>query len=276
MWLWVAGVIVVQILVVVLAMTGSADGSQAPHDDDSALTPVGVTAIEQQERQSALTAAVHDYLADNPGLSASVAIGIPDLLLVHGRESAFETASIVKLEILVRWLLLRQDGTLPKSELELARSMITTSDNAATDELCAIIAPLTPPDAIPGDTGACAADGLWGTDSTTAEAQLRVLESAFGTDLLTSDSRSVVRELTGKVVADQRWGVSAVAGEGEAVWLKNGWDERDGGWVVHSVGVIDAANPIRIAVLTSGSPDYAAGVAHVEALAGLARTALGR
>lgn len=222
--------------------------------------------------QQRFTELIDGYMAEND-LAADVAVSDGGVELVYSSGSGFETASIVKVEILVRWLLVRQDGDLPAREHSLAQRMIVESDNAATDQLCAIITGLTDPDDVPGGVGACTASDFWGVDVTSAADQLHVLDAAFNSARLTPHSRDVVRDLMSSVVPYQAWGISAAASGAEQVWLKNGWDRRDG-WIVHSIGLIDAPVPIRIAVLTQNHVDFETGVSHVEELAKLAREAL--
>ena len=261
---WVVAVVAVQVMIVVVALTVPASPTEVYRGTGPAgLIPVTEPPVAAEPTRAEFDRLVTNYLDDNPRLRAAVAIDTGDRVLRYGADERFETASTVKLEILVRWLLLRQDEPLPADETELARAMIVSSDNAATDTLCAIIAPWTPPDAVPGGTGACAADGLWGTDLTDVDGLVQVLDTAFRPGLLTDDSRALVRELTGSVVPGQAWGVTEAAGPDEPVWLKNGWDARDGGWIAHSVGRV---GDVDIVVLTDGSPDYETAVRHVVAL----------
>ncbi|GAA4914655.1 hypothetical protein LX16_5165 [Stackebrandtia albiflava] len=244
--------------------TSASDIPSTP-EPESSTDPAG-------DRQDRLEELVGDYLAAHPGFTATVAIG-DDLGRHEIAGPALESASVAKLEILVRWLLARQSGPLPQDEYALARRMMSESDNEATDTLCIDIIGDTAPEDVPGGTGLCTSDGWWGAHETTAADQLDVLAAAWDPGLLSEESREVVRDLMSQVVPWQVWGISAAARDGEAVWLKNGWDERDG-WLVHSVGVVGGPTPVRIAVLTGGHTDYETGVAHVERIAALARQAL--
>ncbi|MGH8791881.1 MAG: serine hydrolase [Stackebrandtia sp.] len=225
------------------------------------------------ERQAALESALNEYLDDNPGVSASVSLDVDGSTLHYRDDETFETASIAKLEILTRWLLLRNGDKLPRHELDLASRMITVSDNNAANELCMTIARATRPGDVPGGTDACVDEGLWGEDLTTAADQLAVLNFALDPEgELDEADRDVVLRLMGEIADDQNWGVSAAARDGEPSVLKNGWDVRDGGWVVHSVGVV--GDDLRLAILTHGHADVDSGIASVEDIAALTRAAL--
>lgn len=227
-------------------------------------------------RQQALTELADAYLGNHPGLIASISLRHGDTALDYGTDQRYQTASVVKVEILLRWLTARQDEPLPKDEFKLAERMITESDNEATSALCELLADEPEPVDIPGGTGACVGETGWGTDETTAADQAEILGSGFDGDLFTSDSRQVVKDLMGAVTPPQSWGVSAAANDGEQTWLKNGWDVRDNGWLAHSSGVIDShdGQPVYLTVLTNGNTTEAEGIAHVEELAELARDAV--
>ncbi|TQL77140.1 hypothetical protein FB566_2690 [Stackebrandtia endophytica] len=278
MWLSVVVVVLIQALIVVVAVavptspraiwvSGSQDASTGT-DPDTDVAPEPT-----RDWRADFDELVGGYFADNREVTGSVALRVGDQEWGYEVDRPFETASIVKVEILVRWLLARQDGGLPPDEYLLAERMMVGSDNEATNELCLIIAGRTSPGDVPGGTGACSLDGYWGSDLTTASSQLDILDEAMNSRRLTMESRQVVRELMSSVTDEQRWGVSAAALDDESVWLKNGWDDREG-WLVHSIGVIDGPQQITLAILTFGSPDYYTGISHVEELAKLARQAI--
>lgn len=267
----------IQLLVVVSAVNASSQLTPRQREEPPQQQPQQNLAAAGNyttaERQQALTEAIDEFRTENGDIDVSLAISIAGTELTYGDDAAMETASAVKLEILVRWLALRQDGALPQDELGLARDMITNSSNDATNALCTKIAGIGHEVTVPGGTNACVDDSLWGMDETTASDALRVVDAAFGDELLTRESRGLVRELTGSITPEQAWGVSSAANEDEAVYLKNGWDARDNGWVAHSVGLIQDDQPLRIAVLTDRNGDFDSGVTHVERLAELARQA---
>lgn len=276
MWLSVVVVVLIQALIVVVAVavpTSPRAAWVAGSPDTSTETGPDTTPKPPRDWRSDFDELVGGYLADNRDFTGSVALRVDDQVWGYEVDRPFETASIVKVEILVRWLLARQDDGLPPDEYVLAERMMVDSDNEATNELCLIIAGRTSPGDVPGGTGACSLDGYWGSDLTTASSQLDILDEAMNSRRLTLESRQVVRELMSSVTDEQRWGVSAAALDDESVWLKNGWDDRDG-WLVHSIGVIDGPQQITLAILTFGSPDYDTGIRHVEELAKLARQAV--
>ncbi|MET7693795.1 serine hydrolase [Streptomyces sp. NPDC005483] len=194
---------------------------------------------------------------------------------VHG-DGAFDTASIVKVDILAALLLRHQEaGTrLSAQEKAYATTMIENSDNTAASALWDIIGKAAGLDAANekfGLTGTQGGDGaLWGLTRTTAADQLTLLQQVFGDDSeLSAASRSYLQELMGQIEADQRWGVSAAA-DGSGWALKNGWLPRSttGLWDVNSIGRVTVdGHEYLVAVLSNGNSTQAKGISLVEAAA---------
>ncbi|MCF1594412.1 serine hydrolase, partial [Streptomyces muensis] len=131
-------------------------------------------------------------------------------------DRAFDTASIVKVDILAALLLQAQDAgrRLTATEKSYATAMIERSDNASASELWRAIGQAEGLDAANERLGLTRTEGgdgmLWGLTQTTAEDQLRLLRQVFGTDSeLSEDSRTYLGGLMGRIAAGQRWGVSA-------------------------------------------------------------------
>ncbi|GHI08994.1 hypothetical protein Scel_73150 [Streptomyces cellostaticus] len=191
-------------------------------------------------------------------------------------EAAFDTASIVKVDILATLLLQAQDaGRQPTAaERAYAAKMIENSDNASATALWHTIGRAEGLDAANERFGLSATSGgdgeLWGLTQTTAADQLVLLQQVFGEEsLLSAASRTYVQGLMKAVEADQRWGVSAAAA-GSSWALKNGWLPRSttGLWDVNSIGrvTVDGADYL-VAVLSKGTASQAKGIALVEAAA---------
>ncbi|MER6290083.1 serine hydrolase [Streptomyces sviceus] len=194
---------------------------------------------------------------------------------VYG-DGAFDTASIVKVDILAALLLRHQEaGTrLSAREKAYATTMIENSDNASASALWDAIGKAAGLDAANktfGLTGTEGGDGaLWGLTLTTAADQLTLLQQVFGEDSKLSEaSRSYVQGLMGRIEADQRWGVSAAA-DGSGWALKNGWLPRSatGLWDVNSIGRVSVdGRAYLVAVLSNGNSTQAKGISLVEAAA---------
>ncbi|MHB9754863.1 serine hydrolase [Streptomyces sp. BYX5S] len=211
-------------------------------------------------------------LNEADGTSASYASG----------DGTYDTASIVKVDVLAALLLQAQDAgrTLTAQERTYATAMIERSDNAATTALWDGIGGAEGLDAANrrlGLTGTTGGDGaLWGLTQTTAADQLTLLQQVFGVGdgdfALSADARAYVRELMGNVESDQAWGVSAAAGGGasSAFALKNGWLQRSttGLWDINSVGEVTVdGRKYLVAVVSNGSATKDAGVGLVEDVA---------
>jgi hypothetical protein len=211
---------------------------------------------------------------------AAVSVAVLDLgsgvSATYG-DAAFDTASIVKVDILATLLLQAQDAGryLTATEKSYATTMIENSDNDSASALWRIIGKADGLDAANkrfGLTGTAGGDDmLWGLTQTTAADQLTLLQQVFGDDSeLSKASRSYLKGLMGEIEADQHWGVSAAA-DGSKWELKNGWLARSttGLWDVNSIGRVTATdgNAYLVAVLSKGTTTQAKGISLVEAAA---------
>ncbi|WP_436529532.1 transglycosylase domain-containing protein [Actinoplanes sp. HUAS TT8] len=196
----------------------------------------------------------------------------------------FETASVVKVELLAAQLLQAQDAgrALTAAEKERARKMIVASDNDAAEQIY---------DAIGGAGGlrpALKRLGLndtvpaanFGLTTTTADDQTRMVTDLLATGSpLDLASRQQILALMSSVNADQTWGISAASFSGEQVALKNGWLARsteDNHWIINSTGRISNDKvDVALSVLSHGHHSQPEGIAAVEQIAALTRSYLG-
>jgi beta-lactamase class A len=248
-------------------------------------TAVSEAAVSVVDRDALLAKAMASVTV--PG-AARVSVAVLDvgsgLSAVHGT-GAFDTASIVKVDILAALLLQAQDAGrhLTAGEKTYATAMIESSDNDSATALWNSVGGAAGLDAANerfGLTGTEGGDGLlWGLTRTTAADQLTLLRQVFGTDSTGSElseaSRTYLQGLMRRIAAGQRWGVSAVA-DGSSWALKNGWLPRTatGLWDVNSIGrVTSGGHDYLVAVLSDGNATQAKGVALVEAAAEAAMSA---
>ena len=210
---------------------------------------------------------------------ARVSVGVLDLASGESAtfgEGSFDTASVVKVDILAALLLRAQDEgrELTPTERADAAAMIEHSDNASASRLWRAIGAAAGLDAANerfGPTDTEGGDGmLWGLTRTTAADRLRLLRQVFGEESeLDAASRSYVRTLMGRIAQGQNWGVWAAA-DGSGWALKNGWLPRTatGLWDVNSVGrVTSQGRELLVAVLSDGHTTQARGISVVEAAA---------
>ncbi len=231
-----------------------------------------------------LAAALNAYpRAGTVRLSVAVADYTTGVRAAFQPEQTYETASIVKVEVLATLLLQAQDTNraLTATERTLAQEMIVHSDNDVTDTLWRSVggaAAITTAIRRLGLTTAVPDWEAWGESTTTAEDQLRILQVLLQDGgPLDTGSVAQARALMGAVAGDQHWGVSAAAAAGETTYLKNGWVTRDADdrWIVHSIGEIEApGRAVGIVVLSDGHASLQSGIDLVEDVARLARGCL--
>lgn len=207
---------------------------------------------------------------------------------VRGRNVPYDTASIIKVDILATLLLQTQDAGrgLTRQERTWAEAMIERSDNDAANALWRRIGLAPGLEAVNKRLGLSSTvggtGGKWGLTRTTVTDQIRLLRAVFadgGTSsasepALTTASRNYIRTLMTRIAAGQSWGVSAASDSGWA--LKNGWLQRSttGLWDINSVGrVTSGTHHYLVAVLSDGNTSMTGGIATVEHAARTAVTA---
>jgi hypothetical protein len=206
---------------------------------------------------------------------------------VRGKDVPYDTASIIKVDILATLLLQAQDAgrSLTQQERTEAEAMIERSDNDAATALWRRIGLASGLEAANKRLGLSSTvggtGGMWGLTRTTASDQIRLLSAVFadgGTSsesgsALGTTSRNYIRTLMTRIAAGQSWGVSAASDSGWA--LKNGWLQRSttGLWDINSVGqVTSGTHHYLVAVLSDGNASMAGGIATVEQAARTAVT----
>ncbi|MBP5894807.1 serine hydrolase [Streptomyces scabiei] len=264
-------------------VTATASASAVPEADtvaeEASVEPVAAPAVDHD----ALLATALAEVTVEDGAAVSVAV----LDMASGEsarygDARFETASIVKADILAALLLRAQDADrhLTAQERTYASAMIRDSDNASATALWKAVGQADGLDAANerfGLTDTEGGDGLyWGLTRTTAADQLILLQQVFGDDAtseLSAASRAYVQELMGGIAQGQDWGVSAAASggvTGSGFALKNGWLPRTatGLWVINSIGRVTVDGRARlVAVVSHGNTTKAKGISLVEAAA---------
>jgi hypothetical protein len=265
------------------ATAGSVAGrrSRRPRSaSPSAHTPPGPAGAN-----AALAAALAPVRPGHPG---RLAVGAIDLTTgrtaTYHADRAFDTASIIKADILAVLLLQHQQTHTPltTAERRLATAMIEDSDNTAATTLWDAV------EAGPGAEAGNAALGLqhtwpsvtgaWGLTTTTVTDQLRLL-----TDLTSPHSplkwasRTWELGLMRHVEPGQGWGVTAADGPRTDPAVKDGWlpTGPDGQWVINSIGVVTSnRHRLLTAVLSGGQPPEYDGIHLVQAAARAAASAI--
>lgn len=249
---------------------GPAVAATAPSTQQPSTTTVHLPAQVHARGKARVTAAVLPL----DGGSRKVTL--------YGDDRTYDTASIVKVDILAAVLLRAQDAGRPLTTQEraYAQPMIRHSDNAAANALWRQIGRAPGLDAANKRLGLTATKGgpgnKWGLTRTTASDQIRLLGAVFdggatsntASAALNNESRAYVRALMSSVTRDQAWGVSAAGGS--ALALKNGWLQRNttGLWDVNSMGQITVSgHRCLTAVLSDGSTSMSDGVSLVESTA---------
>lgn len=198
----------------------------------------------------------------------------------YGDDETFDTASIVKVDILATLLLQAQEEEreLTDEERSHAKVMIQESGNEPADVLWRAIGRAPGLDAANEQLGLSSTQGgpgaRWGLTQTTAKDQVMLLRAVFGSESkgssrasagLNQESRAYIRRLMSRISAGQDWGVSAP--EGSRWALKNGWLRRSttGLWDINSIGQVTVhGRRYLIAVLSGDNASMRSGISLVE------------
>jgi beta-lactamase class A len=283
----------------------AADASRPPEATvESVATTASPTPTAPAVDRDALLAEAMESVTVEDGARVSVAVLDPGSgrSAVYG-EGSFDTASIVKVDILAALLLQAQDAgrELTAAEKSYATAMIKSSDNVSASELWDAIGRAEGLAAANERFGLSGTEGgngaLWGLTQTTAADQLALLQQVFGDESeLNEPSRAYLRGLMGDIAVGQDWGVSAVGSEqaedpsdaadgstasdgsaGSQFALKNGWLPRSqtGLWVINSIGRVTVdGHAYLVAALSQGNSTKAKGISLVEAAARAAVSSL--
>ncbi|MFD0684043.1 serine hydrolase [Actinomadura fibrosa] len=195
----------------------------------------------------------------------------------------YDSASVVKVTILGALLhrAASERRALAAFERDLARRMITQSDNAAASALWrsvgrARIQRFVERAGMARTT--LGPTGFWGLTQITARDELRLLDLLTAHNALLPDkARAYALKLMGEVVPSQNWGTPTGRPPGIDWHVKNGWLPRhDRYWRVHSIGAFDGhGEDYSIVVLTQDTPSMAYGVRTIERVAGVIHEACG-
>jgi beta-lactamase class A len=235
---------------------------------------------ERAKRVKALDAALKKYAATVPEFSVAVLDRKTGERYSFRGSEKYETASVVKVQVLACLLLTAQDHErdLSSTELSLAKRMIRLSDNDATTSLFSRLGRSS------GITSCNQRLGLrhtrvsssWGLTRTTVNDQVKLLSQLVNTKgPLNAESRKLAFTLMNTVAADQDWGVPVVGRPGEKTTVKNGWLPRStegGRWIINTVGrVTGGGTDVSIAVLSHNHGSMAGGIRVVEKTTKLTR-----
>jgi hypothetical protein len=248
-------------------------------------TPTGPSAEEIAAQKHAaavknLDTALKKYAANVPEFSVAVLDKKTGERYSYRGTETYETASVVKVQVLACLLLTAQDNDrdLTSTELSLAKRMIQASDNDATTSLFTRLgraSAVTKCNKRLGLTGTKVSDS-WGLTRTTVNDQVKLLSGLVDSKgPLDADSRKLAFSLMSTVEEDQDWGVPAVAKTGETTTVKNGWLQRsteNNRWIINTVGRVTSDDTdVSIAVLSHNNSSMPGGIAVVEKAAKLTR-----
>jgi beta-lactamase class A len=260
--------------------TGKAAPVKSASPSPTGPSPEEQAKAKRAKQVKALDAALKKLDASSPEFSVAVLDKKTGQKYSFRGTEKYETASVVKVQVLACLLLTAQDHDrdLTSTELALAKRMIRLSDNDATTSL---FAKLGKASAI----GKCnkrlgltrtTVNSAWGLTRTTVDDQVRLLSELVDTKgPLDEESRDLAHTLMSTVDKAQDWGVPAAATTGEEFTVKNGWLPRStesNRWIINTVGRITGGDTdVSIAVLSHNHASMSGGISVVEKVAKMTR-----
>ncbi len=264
------------------SLTFGGDSAPKASPTPTGPSPEELAARERAKRVKALDAALKKYAATTPEFSVAVLDKKTGQRYSYRGAEKYDTASIVKVQVLACLLLRAQDADrdLSANELALAKPMIRLSDNNATTTLFTRLGKVSGISKCNKRLGLTQTkvNTAWGLTRTTADDQVRLLAELVDTKgPLDAGSRKQAFTLMNTVDETQDWGVPVVAKSGETTTVKNGWDTRsaDGGlWAVNTVGRVTSDDDdvdVSVAVLSHNNKSMDGGITLVQEIAQLTR-----
>jgi hypothetical protein len=262
--------------------SASASPSPSAKPSPTGPSPEQLAKTKRAGQVKKLNAALAKVAASAPEFSVAVLDKKTGERYAYRGTVAYDTASIVKAQILACMLLHDQDaGHGPtSSEMSVATPMIRLSDNDAATDLFEHVGGSSAVGRCDRRLGLThtVVNSAWGLTRTTADDQIKLLSEFVDTaSPLRTSSRKTIFTLMSSVDDSQDWGVPSIARSGETATVKNGWDTRsaDGGlWAVNTIGRLTAGDGqvnVSVAVLSHDNRSMSAGVALVQKVAKLTR-----
>jgi hypothetical protein len=266
----------------VLPLAGSFNSPDSPsaRPTPTGPSPEELRRAERAKRVKALDTALKKYAGTVPEFSVAVLDRKTGETYAFRGSERYETASVVKVQVLACLLLKAQDAgrDLSATELSLARSMIRASDNNATTSLFGRLGRASGISACNKRLGLTQTkvSGSWGLTRTTVSDQVKLLAKLVDPKgPLDAGSRKLAFTLMNTVLEDQDWGVPAVGATGEKTTVKNGWLPRStegNRWIINTVGRVTGDDvDVSIAVLSHNHASMPGGIKVVEKAAKLTR-----
>jgi beta-lactamase class A len=185
----------------------------------------------------------------------------------HNAGAHFESASVVKVMLMVAYLRQARNRGLDDHDRSLLAPMIKRSANAPASTIYL--------DVGPGALHKLARDAgmkgfstgpTWGSSRITAEGQARFL---FELERYVPERHTgYALRLMANVIAPQRWGIPPSVPHGWHVHFKGGWAPEAAGWKINQVALVtNGGRRLSLAVLTRGNPGKGYGEATVRRVA---------
>jgi beta-lactamase class A len=188
---------------------------------------------------------------------------------LHGHNAAghFESASVVKVMLMIAYLREARNRGLDDHDRNLLAPMIKRSANAPASEIflqvgAGALHMLARDAGMKGFT----TGPTWGSSRIAPGSQARFLHELER--YIPARHTDYALRLLADIVARQRWGIPPAVPQGWRIHFKGGWAPEAAGWKINQVALITNGNRrLSLAVLTRGNPSAGYGHATIRGVA---------
>ena len=207
------------------------------------------------------------FAADRRGHVGFAVVDEEGRLHGHGAGAHFESASVVKVMLMVAYLRQARDRGLDDHDRNLLAPMIKRSANAPASEIYLQVGA----DALHELARDAGMKGFetgpaWGSSRIAPGSQARFL---YELERYIPDRHvDYALRLMANVIPPQRWGMPSAVPRGWRIHFKGGWAPEAAGWKINQVALItNGDRRLSLAVLTRGNPSAGYGHATVRGVA---------
>jgi hypothetical protein len=230
-------------------------------------SPQGAEAPASDQQWAERVESARKFAAERRGHVGFAIVDEDGELHGHNAGAHFESASVVKVMLMVAYLRQARNRGLDDHDRNLLAPMIKHSANGPASEIylqvgAGALHKLARDAGMKGfSTGP-----TWGSSRITADGQARFLYDLER--FIPKRHTGYALRLMADIVSSQRWGIPPAVPQGWHIHFKGGWAPEAAGWKINQVALItNGERRLSMAVLTRGNPSAGYGHATIRGVA---------
>jgi hypothetical protein len=212
-----------------------------------------------------------DGLAERTHFSVSMLDEKTGTTFHHG-SGRFRTASLIKIHFSALLLLQADTSGVPLSapqRRDIEQMLVRSENEPALRAYYSLGGPPVIERRLARELGQSRVDigesSFWGSSLTRPRDVVALLRTVLSSEPEASRRYALLQDSMGRVIPEQRWGVTAMADTGSRPQVKVGLVDSPTGWVVNSSGrVLVDGSPVLVSVMTDDNSSLEAGIAAIE------------